>query len=196
MGYASSVREDEELSKDIRDKFLDKVIKNAQKISYMIDRLSMAIKLESNSLELKYSTFDIKRVIEEARDTLLQKYKGRDILVELESQEIIADKVMFENLFINLMENALKYSEEDIFIRVENGFIKVIDGGIGINEDEIKKLTKRFYRVDTLKWDNSIGVGLYIVKYILKLHKINLEIKSDIGVGSEFSFDISHLHFL
>jgi len=193
MGYASSVREDGDLSKDIRDKFLDKVIKNAQKISYMIDRLSMAIKLETNSLEPKYSTFDIKQVINEARDILLQKYKDRDIIVEVENLEIKADKVMFENLFINLMENALKYSEEDIHVRLVDGFIKVSDKGIGINEDEIKNLTKRFYRVERLSWDNSIGVGLYIVKYILKLHKINLQIKSEIGVGSEFSFDISNL---
>jgi len=191
MGYASSVREDADLSKNIRDKFLDKVIKNAQKISYMIDRLSMAIKLESNSLKPKYSTFDIRQVISEARDILLQKYKDRDIIVEVENLEIKADKVMFENLFVNLMENALKYSEEDIHVGLKEGFINVSDKGIGINEDDIAKLTKRFYRVDTLTWDNSIGVGLYIVKYILKLHGISLMIKSKIGAGSEFSFDIS-----
>jgi signal transduction histidine kinase len=193
MGYASSVREDEELSKDIRDKFLDKVLKNAQKISYMIDRLSMAIKLESNSLELKYLTFDIRQVIEEAKDILLQKYKDRDIVIEVATKEVRADKVMFENLFVNLMENALKYSEEDIHVRLENTCIKVVDKGIGINEVDITKLTKRFYRVDTLTWDNSMGVGLYIVKYILKLHGINLVIKSNERVGSEFCFDISKI---
>jgi len=195
MGYASSVREDADLSQGIRDKFLDKVIKNAQKISYMIDRLSMAIKLQSNSLKPKYTIFDIKQVINEARDMLLQKYKDRDIIVEVENLEIKADKVMFENLFINLMENALKYSEEDIHVRLVESFVKVSDKGIGINEDDIVKLTKRFYRVDTLTWDNSIGVGLYIVKYILKLHEINLIIKSKIGVYSEFSFDIRGLTF-
>ncbi len=191
MGYASSVREDTNMSQSIRDKFLDKVIKNARKISYMIDRLSMAIKLQSNSLQPKYSTFDIKQIIFEARDMLLQKYKDRNIIVEVESTEIKADKVMFENLFVNLMENALKYSEEDVHVGLKEGFINVSDKGLGINEEDIAKLTKRFYRVDTLTWDNSIGVGLYIVKYILKLHQINLIIKSKIGIGSEFSFDIS-----
>ncbi len=57
----------------------------------------------------------------------------------------------------------------------------------------MQDITKRFFRVDSLTWDNSIGVGLYIVKYILKLHNTNLQIKSEPGVGSNFYFDIKPL---
>ncbi len=193
MGYAQSVREDSDLSIDIRDKFLDKVIQNAQKISYMIDRLSMAIKLESDSFVPNITSFDINLVLNDVKDMLLQKYKNRDISIEVESLKIRADIVMFENLFVNLIENALKYSEDEVTVKIEKGFLKVIDKGIGIREDDIKNLTKRFFRVDALSWDNSIGVGLYIVKYILKLHKIDLKVKSKVGVGSEFSFNINVL---
>ncbi len=193
MGYASTVREDSELSQDIRDKFLDKVIKNAEKISYMIDRLSMAIKLEGENFVLKPITFDILETINSAKETLLQKYKSAEITINVPSTQITADKVMFENLFINLIENALKYSDEEILVELEETTVKVVDRGIGISREDIQKITKRFYRVESLEWDNSIGVGLYIVKYILKLHHIDLIIKSEPEVGSEFCFDIGSL---
>ncbi|MFK5880900.1 MAG: ATP-binding protein [Sulfurospirillum sp.] len=193
VGYASTVREDSDLSQEIRDKFLDKVIKNAEKISYMIDRLSMAIKLENDNFSPNLTTFDILNTVNYARDILLQKYRNREIVVNVLSTEIAADELMFENLLINLLENALKYSEDEVVVKLENSTLKVIDKGIGINENNLENITKRFYRVESLEWDNSIGVGLYIVKYILKLHQIELSVKSEPGVGSEFGFEINSL---
>ena len=93
----------------------------------------------------------------------------------------------------NLIENALKYSEDEVTVRVTNERIEVIDRGIGISEADIGQITKRFFRVDSLSWDNSIGVGLYIVKYILKLHNTHLEIESEPNRGSKFWFDIKEL---
>ncbi len=193
IGYASTMREDGELSQDIRDRFLEKVIKNGQKISYMIDRLSMAIKLENDNFKLNLSEFDIAEMLSDVKEILLQKYKDAEINIEIPSVKITADEVMFENLLINLIENAIKYSENEVLVRLDGDDIKIIDRGIGIGEEEIDKITKRFYRVESLDWDNSMGVGLYIVKYILKLHRIDLEIKSEPGVGSEFSFSIKTL---
>jgi signal transduction histidine kinase len=193
VGYASTIREDKDLSQDIQNRFLDKVIKNAQKISYMIDRLSMAIKLENDNFKLNLKSFDIKDTLNDVKETLIQKYKNAEILIDVPSTTITADEVMFENLLINLIENAIKYSDDEVVVRLENDILKVIDKGVGINQEDIEKVTKRFYRVESLEWDNSIGVGLYIVKYILKLHKIELIIKSEPEVGSQFCFDIGIL---
>jgi signal transduction histidine kinase len=98
-----------------------------------------------------------------------------------------------ENLLINLTENALKYSEDIVTLRVQDNRLEVIDRGIGIKEENLKKITDRFFRVDTLSWDNSIGVGLYIVKYILKLHKTQLKIKSEYGKGTIFWFSLEEM---
>ncbi len=193
MGYASTVLEDSDLSQSIRDKFLNKVIKNAQKISYMIDRLSMAIKLENDNFTPNITSFDILDTLSYVQDMLLQKYKNRNIKIDVPSTKIAADEVMFENLFINLLENALKYSEDEVVVKLEDGSIKVTDRGIGINEEDIQNLTKRFFRVEKLSWDNSIGVGLYIVKYILKFHNTTLHVQSKLGVGSTFSFSVENL---
>jgi len=57
----------------------------------------------------------------------------------------------------------------------------------------VQNITKKFYKIEKLSWDNSIGIGLYIVKYILKIHNIELKIKSKPRVGSEFYFDVGGL---
>ena len=192
IGYAQTVKEDDAISRDMRVKFLEKVLNNANKISNMIDRLSLAIKLENENIAVKKNKFLLRPVLLEIKEMILQKYKDRDIVIECEDEntKITFDKTMFENLLINLVENALKYSEDEITINVKDNKLEVIDRGIGIEQDDLKRLTEKFFRVDTLSWDNSIGVGLYIVKYILKLHGLELFIESKKGVGSKFWFEL------
>ena len=193
LGYAQTIEDDDNLSPQIRKKFIKKVISNAQKISNMIDRLSLAVKIESDNLNIQKSEFRIKPLLEDVKETLLQKYKDRQIIVEAKDIKIVADKTMMENLLINLTENALKYSEDEVVIKVDEKKLEVIDKGIGIESENLKKITDRFYRVDTLSWDNSIGVGLYIVKYILKLHNSELKIDSVYKKGSTFWFSLKNM---
>ncbi len=193
MGYTQTVKEDVDINPQIREKFLSKVLQNAQKISSMIDRLALAIKLENENFSPNFTTFKLKPLLEDVRDTLLQKYKGREIIISVEDVTLKADRTMIDNLMINLIENALKYSEDEVIISLKENKLEVIDYGIGINQEDIENITKRFYRVDALSWDNSIGVGLYIVKYILKLHNSYLEIESEPNKGSKFWFDIKGL---
>ncbi len=193
MGYTQTVKEDADLSPQIRDRFLDKVTSNAQKITIMIDRLSLAIKLENDTFAPDYSQFNLFTLAEDVKEMVNHKYPDREIVLEVEALTLNADRGMFDNLLTNLIENALKYSEDEVIVRADNGRLEVIDKGIGIVAEDIENITKRFFRVDALTWDNSIGVGLYIVKYILKLHNSSLDIQSKPNIGSTFSFDFSHL---
>lgn len=193
IGYAQSVKDDRDLSVTIRDKFLDKVINNAHKISTMINRISMAIKFENDTFTPEFSSFNLANAANDVRDMLLQKYKDRKIIIEVPDLIIKADRVMIENVLTNLIENALKYSEGEVIVKTENGTLEIIDSGIGIDEQDLENITKRFYRVDSLTWDNSIGVGLYIVEYILKIHGCELKIDSIPEVGSRFYFDLTPL---
>jgi signal transduction histidine kinase len=95
---------------------------------------------------------------------------------------------MMEMALVNLLDNALKYSELEVRLIVKEGCVRVIDKGIGIKPEEIEKITKKFYRTGANSWDNSMGLGLYIVSYILKLHGSELEIDSAYKEGSEFRF--------
>jgi signal transduction histidine kinase len=169
------------------------VLKNGQKINDMIDRLSMAIKIENDASLPKFSEFYIDIVIDDLKDNLLQNYRDREIVTNISHIKIRADRAMFENLITNLVENALKYSEDRVEINFKDGIFEVVDHGIGIAKKDIDKITKQFVRVDNISWDNSIGVGLYLVKYILKLHNIELKIDSKLGKGSRFWFDLNDI---
>ena len=193
VGYTQTVHEDPNLSPQIRDRFLEKVTKNALKITSMIDRLSLAIKLENDTFAPEFSNFKLYALLEDVKDTILHKYPNREIILEIEDITLNADRGMFDNLLTNLIENALKYSEDEVVVKTNEGKLEVIDKGIGIKAEDMANITKRFFRVDSLSWDNSIGVGLYIVKYILKLHNGYLEIESKPNVGSKFWFEFSHL---
>lgn len=86
----------------------------------------------------------------------------------------------------NLVENALKYSENDVIIKITPSSISIIDKGIGIDEKELDLINRKFYRVSKNGWNNSLGLGLFIVQSILSLHNFKLEIKSKLHQGSEF----------
>lgn len=190
MGYAQSLREARGMDPRLEARFLEKIHSNAEKISHMIDRLALAIKLENRSFQPRKSRFALPPLAESVREMLLQKYPGRTIRLECSDRELWADRDMIEHVLINLTENALKYSEEEVILRCRDDRLEVIDEGMGIEAKEIEKITRRFYRVDRLSWNNSIGVGLYIVKYILELHGSELEIESVPGQGSVFAFSL------
>jgi len=101
-----------------------------------------------------------------------------------------ADRTLIDIVLKNLIENALKYSKDTIYVSIKKGRVSVRDEGAGISSSDITKVTKKFYRSGTHNWDNSMGLGLSIVKNILSLHGSKLEIESKIDVGSTFSFKI------
>ncbi|MEA2091874.1 MAG: HAMP domain-containing sensor histidine kinase [Campylobacterota bacterium] len=193
IGYAQTLQEDHDVSPKIREKFLGKINSNGEKISKMLDRLALSVKLENNDLEMSASHFDMKTLCEEVVSNLSLKYRNRGISVELLKTMIKADKTMMELVLINLIDNALKYSEADVTVVLKNDKLFVKDIGIGIQEEHLEKVTSKFYRVKKNSWDNSMGIGLAMVSYILKMHNSKLEIKSKFGEGSVFSFSLKEM---
>jgi signal transduction histidine kinase len=192
MGYAETLHDDPDISVKIRTKFLRKILLNSQKITDMLDRLALSVKLENNDLSIKPTSFNLKELTQEIIANISKKYKDRAVIFEGTSPNIYADKTMIELVLTNLIDNALKYSEDTIHIKLTKNNIRVIDKGIGIQAQEIEKITSKYYRVQKNTWDNSMGIGLAIVSYILKLHRTTLEIKSEAGIGSEFGFSFKN----
>ncbi len=193
MGYAETLLDDPKVDMKIGMKFLEKVLSNGKKISTMLDRLALSVKLENNDIKLSKSDFDLCDLCHEVTQNLSKKYRGREIHAECSPLMVHADKTTIEMVLINLVDNAMKYSEEDVTVRIDGKRLMVIDKGLGIAEKEIEKISSKFYRVEKNTWDNSLGLGLAIVSYILNLHKTALVIESEIGKGSAFGFDLKPL---
>lgn len=193
MGYAETLHDDLKLDMKIRERFLAKILANTQKITLMLDRLALSVKLENNDLSIKPTPFDLADICAETVSLLQAKYPQRRILYSGISKNVFADKTMIELVIVNLVDNALKYSEEEVTITLTGESLSIRDKGIGIAPAELDKITSKFYRVQKNRWDNSMGLGLSIVSYILKLHDTTLNIESTLGVGSTFSFKLDAL---
>lgn len=190
VGYTETLSEDSNLNLAIREKFLGKIHSNAMKISHMLDRLALSVKLENNDLSIKPTIFDLDALCRDVTCALQAKYPNRTIVYEGLPKEIFADKTMLDLVITNLIDNAIKYSENDVTLRLTDRTLEVIDQGIGIAPHELELIASKFYRVQKNSWDNSMGLGLAIVSYILKLHDSTLKIHSTLGVGSTFSFSL------
>ncbi|MBD3799166.1 ATP-binding protein [Sulfuricurvum sp.] len=193
MGYAETLQDDLHLDPKIRAKFLDKILSNTQRITHMLERLSLSVKLENNDLQIKPNEFDLSGVCIDTISILQAKYPHRTITFNGGTKTVFADRTMIELIVTNLVDNALKYSEEEVLITLGDTTLSVSDKGIGIAPSELDKITSKFYRVQKNRWDNSMGLGLSIVSYILKLHDSTLNIQSTLGVGSTFSFSLENM---
>ena len=190
MGYAQTLEDDKDIPVPLQEKFLNKIYNNGTKIEALLSRLVLWNKFESGEATLQPTSFDIYSLAQEVKITLEEKYPNREINVEGERYVIEADRTLLDIVLKNLIENALKYSKEEVNVDVQNGEVSVTDKGDGISSSDISKVTKKFYRSGTHTWDNSMGLGLSIVKSILALHQTKLEIMSEESKGSTFSFSI------
>ncbi len=193
VGYAQTLQEEPDIEPKIRDRFLSKINSNGEKISQMLDRLALSVKLENNDLDIKPSTFELNTLCEEVVANLRLKYRDREITVDAEKTSIYADKTMIELALINLVDNALKYSQTTVSVILKDDVVYIQDKGIGIQEEYIDKISSKFYRVKKNSWDNSMGIGLAMVSYILNAHSSSLNIQSKFGEGSTFSFSVENM---
>ena len=190
MGYAQTLLDDPNANAQIKERFLEKIVTNGQKISAMIDRLTLATKFENGDFTTQPSSFDLAKVVGDCAQSFREKHPQRTIHTTLQETMVNADRTMVEIVISNLIDNALKYSDDIIEIFLEDGVLHVKDRGVGIKPEDIEKVTQKFYRSNSHSWDNSMGLGLALVSYILKLHNTSLEIQSTLGLGSDFSFKL------
>lgn len=184
---SDTLKNDPLMSEEFKNKFIEKIIKNSQKIVNLVDKIKLSF--TQKEITLNISEFNLKEIVKDVKNELLEKYKDRNILISGNDTLIKADKILIKQVILNLSENALKYSNDEIILQINEHSFFVKDRGIGIEEENLNLITKRYFRVSKNNWDNSLGLGLYIVKQILKIHNFNFIIKSEFNKGSTFGFE-------
>jgi len=173
-------------------------------MSRIIDDLLLLSKADSGELKLNKEETNINRILNEVvaqMDILAQEKRLRiEIINHQEDIWIFADSLRLRELFLNLISNGIKYTEEGGVIRitvtkeVQNGlkkqFLKVIvsDTGIGISKEDQLRIFDRFYRVDKARSreEGGSGLGLSICKWIVESHQGEIKVESEVGKGSSF----------
>jgi len=181
------------------DETLNKVSIQLKRMSGMIDGFLNVSVLESGSITLNKSNFDLVELIKSVAEENRVLMPGHFIqVIDEEKINVFADQQKIGNVVNNLISNAAKYSKKDslIAIRCEiiGNFVQVSieDEGIGIHKEDQAKLFNRFFRVDSpnTKTIAGFGVGLYICEEIIKKHQGKIWMESEMGKGSTFYFII------
>lgn len=199
--YAEMVRDLTYKNKEKREKNLNTIIEETDRLNILVNDILELSKLQSQILELKYETFDIVKLIK----SILKRY---DILIEKEQYQFIfentepimvnADQKKIEQVIYNLINNAINYTGTDnkVIITIEEKTdkirINIKDTGKGIKKEEIKYIWDKYYHNKKKHKRNAYGtgLGLSIVKNILETHQFEYGVTSEKGKGTTFYFDI------
>ncbi len=185
-----------------REKHLDIIIEEADRLNVLVNDMLSLSRLQSHKLALEKSTFDMNDAAREvlASYEILGEQEGYDIeFVPAEPLYVEADESKIRQVMNNLMTNAVKYCGEDkkIIVTIEkNGKeaeFRVTDHGQGIKPEELPHVWDRYYQSSThhVRETTGTGLGLSIVKEILKLHGAKYGVDSTVGEGSSFWFELT-----
>jgi two-component system phosphate regulon sensor histidine kinase PhoR len=188
---------------DVRYDFLDKAHHNVLRLHTLLTDLIEISRIESGEMKMSFRYFDaaghFRSVVEELRPTA--EMAGVELHFSVigndgDDSSVYGDRERLKQVVVNLVENAIKYNRPDGSVTVElelldgDAIVRVRDTGIGIPKEDLGRVFERFYRVnkDRSRAVGGSGLGLAIVKHILEAHRTQINVESEIGKGSVFSF--------
>jgi two-component system phosphate regulon sensor histidine kinase PhoR len=177
--------------------YLDIIKRNTDRLIHIVRDLLTLSELEEKDLKLQFEEVSLPALIESILPLYKAPMKSKNLRLALDSKpnlpSISGDPFKLEQLFINLVDNAVKYTETGtIRIKiqdVENGIqVEIADTGIGIPENRLPRIFERFYVVDKSRSrkEGGTGLGLSIVKHIVQMHGASIEVSSRRGEGTCF----------
>lgn len=186
------------LAGDLNDKqieFVNDIKVSGINLLNMINEILDIAKIEAGAICLTKSIFNISKLVNEVENVIKPLLKGRKFIKNIENIEICADYQKLQQILINLLGNAIKFTDNDgkiiLDIHKSNNTltISVEDNGIGIAQENIEKIFEKFEKVDSNN-ANSTGLGLSIVKEFVKLHGGIISVKSQLGFGTKFVIEL------
>jgi signal transduction histidine kinase len=166
-------------------------------LNKMTDNLILLSKFDATQVELKMALIRLDLLIKDLCNLFQVLAEQNHMVLEMgtiEEVTVTGDKVRLQQLFTNLIDNAIKYtSRGSIHVTVEknkdSALVKIRDTGIGIPKEEQEKIFKRFYRVDKSrsKETGGVGLGLSIAEWIVHAHHGRIEVESEVNQGSTFT---------
>lgn len=179
--------------------FVEKAVKQVEKLSELIGNLLDVSKIQAGKLVMKRTNFDLNELLAEVSNNLQETTKNHKIVYNNKGVQLIVngDRARIEQVIVNIITNAIKYSRQSGNI-VVNAFkqdgkimVNVTDKGIGIPKRDIENIFLRFYRVSgSASSFSGSGVGLYISSEIIKSHGGDIWAESKLGKGSIFHFSL------
>ncbi len=196
-GFVETLKLNENIDIDTRNRFLGIIESESDRLKRLIDDILLLSFIENND-KMSLDKVSIYEVFKEVYEMTSYMAKSKNISLDYEfnNKEIIilSNRDYIKQVFLNLVDNAIKYTPENRSIKVEVKkekdiiTIKVIDEGLGIPKEDIDRIFERFYRVDKARSRDvgGTGLGLAITKHIVKSLDGSITVNSELNKGSEF----------
>lgn len=206
-GFVETLRINENIDHKTRDRFLGIIENESDRLKRLIDDILLLSFIE-NKDTISYEKIDISNLFKEIYELTINYAKSKNIELryKIENEDIVinSNRDYIKQIFLNLIDNAIKYTPDGGFVETsvyqndENIFINIKDNGIGISKEDTSRVFERFYRVDKARSRDvgGTGLGLAIVKHIVKSLNGTIDIKSELNVGTEFIVSIPKKNFL
>ncbi len=195
-GYAELI-ENKLIDEDEQVHAAAKIRQNANRLLSLVTDIIQLSELDHKELPRKFEQIDLFAVAKECvkENEPLAAQKNVRLTYSGVSAGIKADKSLIREMIDNLVQNALRYNKDNgtatVIVTIENGhpIVTVEDTGIGIPSDQTKRVFERFYRVDKSRSraTGGTGLGLAIVKHIAEIHSADIDLESELGVGTKIS---------
>jgi two-component system phosphate regulon sensor histidine kinase PhoR len=198
-----AMRNEKVVSDREKSAYFSGIIKEENKrMNKQVETILQAALIDRQELQLKLQPLHVNEVIRRVMDNFklqLEEIKA-DVTLQLdESYDMAeADEVHFSNLISNLVDNAIKYSRENLMIRIQTQrtgkymTIRIEDNGIGMTKETQRRIFEKFYRAHTGNVHNvkGFGLGLSYVKSVVDAHNGRIKVESTVGKGTVFTLDI------
>lgn len=201
QGYIETLRDGGVENLNIRDKYLERIDFSVERLINIVKDLDMINRFESNEINLNLTKFDLNKLIQEVFDLLEIEASRKEakLIANFAIPQIMvkADQQKIAQVFINLVSNAIHYSNRQnakitvsTHILKNKVYVEVADNGMGIKPEILPRIFERFFRSDSSRnrKDGGSGLGLAIVKHIMEAHGENITAESEYLEGTKFSF--------
>lgn len=187
---------------EMHEKYLNIVLNETERLTKLTNGLLTLNNMNTKGMLLDRTDFELNRIIRDTaasfEGTCRQKAIAIELLLTGDYIYVNADMGRIQQVFYNLLDNAIKFSHNDSVIRIETSeksnkvYISVKDSGIGIPKDDLKLIWNRFYKSDASRGKDKkgTGLGLSITREIIHAHGEHINVISTEGVGSEFIFSL------
>ncbi|MFA5143265.1 MAG: ATP-binding protein [Candidatus Omnitrophota bacterium] len=201
-GYAETLLDGKVDNEDTVKEFLSIIYQDSNRLANLIDDLLDLSKIESGKMKMEFEPLEILPIVSRCVNVLEKTAKDKTLSLKLDIpadlSKVLGDHKRLSQVFLNLLDNAIKYTPEGGSITViatskeKIVQIDISDTGIGIAEKDLPRIFERFYRVDKARSRElgGTGLGLSIVKHIIQAHNGQVWVQSTLGQGSTFSFTI------
>lgn len=196
-GFAKILKRDD-LTDEMRSEYLDTIISESERLAELADQVLSLSKLENQSIITDKKTYNVSEQIRLVIAMMYSKWSDREITIDFERGELLltANEELMKQVFINLLDNAVKFSPDGSVIKVHiiekiSSFIFVIrDQGPGMDEDIASRIFDKFYQGDTSHGASGNGLGMTIAHRIIALHGGSIRVETAPGKGTSFYVEL------